>query len=393
MKDANFKMEYPAGFEYLSSDLKPAIGDNIWRLGDLESNTKRTIKITGILQGQDLTELAFRASAGPLDQNGEVIAYGFAVQSTVLKKPFLNLTVEVNGKSGEVVVAAGADLNVNIDWQNTLPTKITEAVIEAKVIGLAVDQKTISANKGFYRSFDQTLVWNQSSLPDLSSIDSMAKGETDFRFSLLDSLTKDVIKQGNPTISLEITMRAKRITEDQGQVEIQNSLTKEIKIATVFQLSRKALYYSGPFKNSGPLPPKVGKETTYTIVWSLKNSSNSVSDASVSAFLPPYVKWLGIIQPQDADVSYNQATGEVVWRAGSVPVGAGILSLAKELAFQISFLPSAGQAGSQPTLVSEAVLNGKDDFTGAFLRDVGYALTTYLDSDPQFEYNEATVTQ
>jgi hypothetical protein len=393
IKDVNFKMEYPAGFRYLDSDLKPTAGDNVWRLGDLESNMKRAIKIRGVLYGQDLMEFAFRASAGPLDENGEVVAYGFAVQSIILKKPFLKLGAEINGETEEVIVPVGADLNVSIDWQNTLPTKITNAVIEVKIIGSAADQRAISVNKGFYRSFDQTLVWNQSSSPDLSVIEPLEQGRAKFKFSILDSLPNDIIRQGNPAISLDITMRAERITEEQGKVEITNHLTKEIKIATSFQLSRRALYYSGPFKNSGPLPPKVGRETTYTVIWSLTNSSNNVSNAMINAFLPSYVRWLGKVQPEDSDVSYNQTTGEIIWRAGAVPIGAGILSAARELAFQISFLPNAAQIGSQPTLVSEVTLSGKDDFTGAFLRDVKYALTTYLDSDPQFKYNEAAVTQ
>lgn len=392
IKDVHFKMDYPAGFQYSDSDLRPASGDNIWRLGDFDSNAKRTLKIKGILQGQDLMELSFRASSGPLDQNGEVIAYGYATQSVVLKKSFLNLSVRVNNKTEEVIVSPGTELNVEIDWQNTLPTKITNAVVEVKINGSAADQRTISISNGFYRSFDQTLVWNQSSSLDLSSIDPLEKGEAQFRFSISSPLPNSVIEQGNPMISLEVTMKAERITE-QGTVEITNHLIRDVKIATLFQFSRRALYYSGPFKNSGPLPPRVGIETTYTVIWSLTNTSNNVSDASVSAFLPPYVRWLGKIQPEDADVSYNQTTGEVVWRAGAVLKGAGISSAAKELAFQISFLPSVSQVGSQPTLVSEATLSGKDDFTGAFLRDVKYALTTYLESDPQFKYNEANVTQ
>ncbi len=167
----------------------------------------------------------------------------------------------------------------------------------------------------------------------------------------------------------------------------------EAQLATSFQLSRKGFYYSGPFKNSGPLPPKVGRETTYTVVWSLINSSSVVSDVTVGSYLPSYIRWLSAIKPESADVSYNQTTGEIIWKAGTVAAGAGTLAPAQELAFQISFLASASQIGSQPILVSEVVLGGKDIFTGAYLRDVKSALTTYLDTDLQFKYNEAVVTQ
>lgn len=392
IQNLTLKMEYPAGFQYQESDLKPASGDNIWRLGDIEPNKKRTIKIKGILEGQDQMDLSFRALAGPLDEKGEVLAYGFGVQSITLKKPFLKLDVLVDGKTSDIIASQGANLRVDIQWQNTLPVKIYNAVIEAKIKGDSVNQRSISVNKGFYRSFDQTLVWNQNGNPELGEIEPLSSREAQFNFSIFEPLPNEVIKVTNPTVILEIEMKGERITEE-GRVEIKNHLTKEIKIATLLKLSRRGFYYSGPFKNTGPLPPKVGRETTYTIVWSLTNTANTVTDATVSAFLPSYVRWLGVIEPENADVSYNQATGEVVWRPGIVSAGAGILTSGQELAFQVSFLPSAGQIGSQPIIISEATMSGKDSFTGAFLRDVKLALTTYLDSDPQFKYNEAIVTQ
>ncbi len=391
IKDMNFKMEYPNGFRFQSADLKPTAGDNLWRLGDIESGKKRTLKITGVLEGQDLMEMAFRALAGPLDEKGEVVPYGFSVESIILKKPFLKLGVAVNNKDGEIISSPGEEMNISVKWQNTLSEKISNAVIEVKLGGLAVDQRSLSVSNGFYRSFDQTLVWNQSSFPELSSIDPLVGGEAQFRFSLLNPLPNEAIRSGNPSISLDIEMRADRISEGEGAVQIKNHLSKEIKIATQFQMSRRGLYYSGPFKNSGPLPPKVGKETTYTVVWQLTNSTNAVSDATVSAYLPSYVRWLGVIKPENSDVSYNQNTGEIIWKAGTVAGGAGSSFLAQELSFQISYLPSASQIGSQPVLVSEATVGGKDTFTGAYLRSVKSALTTYLDTDSQFKYNEATV--
>jgi len=280
---------------------------------------------------------------------------------------------------------------VDIDWQNTVPEKVYNAVIEIKLNSSVVDASSITLSQGFYRSFDQTLVWNKSSSPDLAEIEPLQEGDVSFRFAILDSIPNDVIRKGNATVSLDIQMKAERDSADQGRIQVTNHLIKDIKIATIFQLSQRGLYYSGAFKNSGPLPPKVGKETTYTIVWSLTNSSNAVSDATVSAFLPSYIRWLGVIKPETAEISYNSTTGEIFWKAGNIPAGTGIIDSAREAAFQISFLPDSSQVDSKSVLVSEAILGGKDNFTGAFLHKVKAAITTYLDTDPQFKYNEGTV--
>lgn len=392
MKDLTLKIDYPVGFIYQESDLKPSSGDDVWRLGDMEPNAKRAIKIRGTLSGQDLVELSFRVSAGPTDGKGDIIAYGFGIQSVILKKPFLSLGALVNGEKGEVITPPGNTLRINIECQNTLPAKIYNAVIEAKIKGAAVvDERTIAVKKGFYRSFDRTLVWNQSSLRELAVIDPLSTSGAEFEFFVPAILSDSVIKEANPKIILEIKMKAERISEESGKMEVENNFIKEIKIATVFKFARKGFYYSGPFQNTGPIPPKAGQETTYTVVWSLTNSSSAVSDVIANAFLPSYVKWLNVIEPKDADVSYNEKTGEIIWRASRVEPGSGSLIPAKELAFQISFLPSESQILSTPVLVSEVSVTGKDTFTGIFLRDTKTALTTYLDGEPNFLYDKANV--
>ena len=391
IKDLILKMDYPAGFLYQESDLKPALSDNVWRLGDMEPNAKRVIKIKGVLNGQDLVELSFRGSAGPKDDKGDVIAYGFGIQSIILKKPFLSLDAIVNDKKGEIITAPGETLRVKIEWQNTLSSKIYNATVEAKIKGAAVDERTIVVKNGFYRSFDKTLVWNQSSLRDLAVIEPLAESKAEFEFLIPASLPLNVIKETNPKIILEIKMKAERISEEAGKIEVENNFSSEIKISTIFKLDKKGFYYSGPFENTGPLPPKVGQETTYTIVWSLTNSSSAVSDVIVNAFMPSYTRWLGVISPEDANVFYNEKTGEIIWRAGTVESGLGILAPTRELAFQISFLPSEAQVGSVPVLVSEVLVTGKDAFTGVFLRDTKSAITTYLDTEPNFPYEKSTV--
>jgi hypothetical protein len=391
IRDVNLKLEYPGSFRYSEAEPKPSFGENIWRLGDLEAGKKRSLKIKGLLQGQDLMELVFKASAGPFDEKGEVEAYGFAVSAIILRKPFLALSLAVNSREEETVASAGQTLNIDINWRNTLSQIIRNAVIEAKIKSPAADQRSISITDGFYRSFDQALIWNSSSMDALNYIEPLGAGRAQFKFVILDPLPAEVMTAGNPIISLDIEMRGERITEEGGSVEIKNRIAKDIKIASRFLLGQKGLYYSGPFKNTGSLPPKVGQETTYTVIWSLTNSVNDISEVTVKGFLPSYVKWLNKFSPENTDISYNQITGEVVWRLDIVPKGTGFSQPAKETAFQISFLPSASQIGVSPLLVSEATLFGKDVFTGAYLRDVKPAITINLDSDPQFKYTESRV--
>ena len=108
------------------------------------------------------------------------------------------------------------------------------------------------------------------------------------------------------------------------------------------------------------MPPKAEKETTYTVIWTVTNTSNKVKNAKVSAILPIYTKWLSKTAPDSEHISYNLQNSEIIWDLGDVPAGAGIDSPAREVAFQISFLPSVSQIGSTPVILSGAVLTGTD---------------------------------
>jgi len=141
---------------------------------------------------------------------------------------------------------------------------------------------------------------------------------------------------------------------------------------------------TGPFTNTGPLPPVAEKATTYTIHWSLVNSSNKIEGAEVRASIPLYVTFLNNIYPSGESVSFDSQSGEILWNIGSIPAGIGLTGPAKEVSFQVSLLPSVTQVGDAPTIISESVLRGLDTFTRVTLEDRTPSLSTILLQDPLF---------
>jgi len=148
------------------------------------------------------------------------------------------------------------------------------------------------------------------------------------------------------------------------------------------------MFFSGPFQNIGPIPPQADKETTYTISLSVRNSSNNVSNAVAKTTLPIYVKWLGKIDPEGEDISFNDSTGEVTWNVGRVLSGG-----TRDAAFQISFVPSVSHINRSPLLTGDITISAMDDFTKTEVMDKKPALTTYITGDPQFNPNDANVVQ
>jgi len=156
-------------------------------------------------------------------------------------------------------------------------------------------------------------------------------------------------------------------------------------------LSSKALYYEGPLTNTGAMPPQANKETTYTIVWQITNGTNDLSNVKVHATLPAYVTWKDVVSPDGEKIKYDSQKGEITWIAEKVEAGTGISKSPKEVAFQIGFIPSITQVGLFPTLITGAILDATDDFTGSSVNDIENIKSTELKDDPYYEKGQGEV--
>ena len=386
------RVEYPSGFQFL--DATPAASDanNTWAIGDLPSLGKRVIRIHGLVQGQDLEEKGFRAEVGVLNEKNALEAYAVAAEGLHIRKPFLNLTLRLNDDDKDkIIIPAGGDVMGEVEWINNLTTQIRDATLEVKLQGAALSEASISVADGSYRATDKTLVWNASSLPDLSSVEPGGGGKARFSFKVLSNLP--IVKSADKNFIIRVNAQIAGQNDAEGGSggEVKNSIERDIQIASKLQLVSQAGFSTGPFTNAGPIPPKANEETTYTITWSLGNNINDFSNVRVKASLPSYARWIGNISPNDSDISFNQNTGEIVWNINTLSAGGGILRPAKTVAYQIGFTPSASQVGSSPILVSEASLEAHDDFTDKAIADTRRALTTLLDQDPQFRSGDERV--
>lgn len=384
---------YPAGFTFESANPAPTYGENVWKITNLLPQEKRTIKIRGVIEGQESEEKVVRISVGtesPKDERLIGITYNATTESSTITKPFLALDLAVNNnKAQDSITSLNKGVRVDVFWQSNNPTKVTDAVVEVKLKGAALDKYSLYASSGgFYRSVDNTIVWDKTGNPDLAVIDPGAKGTVSFSFSPI-SLGVDASRLiKNPQIIFEVRARAGRVSDVNASENISTFVTRSVKFETDLKVGAKGLYFSGPFQNSGPMPPQADKETTYTISLTARNSANNVSSAVVKTTLPIYTKWLNAVSPEGEDITFNESTGEVTWNVGRIPAGGS-----RDASFQISLLPSVSQINRTPLLTGDIAIVATDDFTKTEVRDKKPAVTTYISSDPQFSPNDANVVQ
>jgi len=163
----------------------------------------------------------------------------------------------------------------------------------------------------------------------------------------------------------------------------------DMKINSEIVLETTGYYYDSVIENYGPIPPEVGKETTYAIHWKISNALNDLSEAKVKAVIPTGATVTEMKNPQDAVLHYtfNERTNNLVWEIGNIESGAGILNSPREVVFQVKIKPSPEQVSLAVNLVGETVFSAKDLFTGEEIRFFGNKKTTSLKEDAKLEKN------
>jgi len=396
VNDVLLVAEYPFGFAYEGSSVEPSYDENIWALGDLKPGAVKTVRVRGVLIGQDEEERTFRFEAGiPSEFDEKIIGTPFLTHSSslVIKRPFVSIDMAFNGSvSDEYVIPIGDKVRADISWRNNLPSKVSNVVIEVEFMGDILDRSTISSRDGFFRSSDETMVWDSRSVQEFAAIGSGEKGSVSFNFG---SLKRNSISgvSFDPKIKLIANISADSFDDSGVPKKIVTTIEKTVDISSYVELSAHALHFSGPFLNNGPMPPKPNSETTYTIVWSVSNLLNDITGTEVTATLPTYMRWMGVIDSPNEDVTYNPVGGEITWRVGNVDGDVGYNSPSRKLYFQVALIPSTSQIGDVLNLTSASSLEAQDTHTDVRLSASAKAVNMRLTSDPQYINDYGLVSQ
>ncbi|MEI6280796.1 MAG: hypothetical protein WCP17_02230 [bacterium] len=392
------KISYPVGFTFIKSVPAPSFGNNVWALGDLSPGVEHSISISGkMVDVFDGEEKTFNISSGTQSATEKSIigtVFNSVKQMITIKKAFVEANLYINGVSGrEYATNSKTPVSAEIRYTNNLDTRVDNLKIEAKISGNAFDRRTINVQQGFYDSSRDVITWSKDYRSQMAEINPGDSGSVTFYISPLSLYSAAEGILANPTINIEVSVSGLQALDGSPTSEINNSTSAVVRIISDVGFSTKALYYAGPFTNTGLIPPKVEQKTTYTIVWSLSSTANSISKTQVNSTIPPWINFVGPISPENENLTYNPSTREIVWNADRIPKGSGITAAARNVAFQVSFSPSLSQVGTVPNLINDAILTGHDDFANVDIKINKTSMNIRLDNDETFPPNGGVVVQ
>jgi len=370
--DTVLQLTYPNNFIYEGAVPEPVFGNSMWSLSGLTLTNPVSIVVKGRIIGEDKDQQVFHVYAGTTKQSDKStidVVYNSLLHTVSITKPFLETNILVDETS-----SLGEKLNVRITWANNLSSMITDGEIIANVSGNVLDRMSIDPSDGFFDSLNNRIVWDKNSNSDLANIEPGAKGEVSFTMASLKDAPSGIV---DPQMAVDVSIKGREPSLGSTYTDINNFSKKVIKILSDFQIVSGATYKSGAF------PPKAEKETKYEITWTLRNSTNAISNAVARSVLPVYVKWVANTSSRE-NITYNEATREVVWNIGSVRSNIGGVD-SREGTFTVALTPSILQVGSTPQLMKEVYIVGTDAYTGTDVKNTYMSINTLLSGDPNFQ--------
>lgn len=390
--NAKVKIEYPAGFIFDSALPSPQEENNAWVLPEIGSREEGNIIIKGAISGNEGEAKIFKAQIGTQKDSEEFLAYSQALASPQISASPLGVEQTLLD-SEQASADVGQRLTYQIKYRNTTDEVIGPVFITVKIDSRAIDLGSVVAANGFFSSSDGIITWNSSSLPAPELLSARAEGMLEFSLRVKDRLPVNNFSDKNFTIVTTAKIDSFNVPLALSGTQLGGQHQLTVKINSKLTLNMKGYYGDRLITNSGPLPPRVGQKTTYTIYWQVLNISNDVSGAVAEAYLPPYVSWEGKIYPTSEDIKYDASSGKVTWNIGALGAATGVLSPVRQVVFQVGLVPSLGQVGSAVVVVQSAKISGQDNFTGVQLSASTVELKSDMPDDSAVGYEKGRVTQ
>lgn len=391
--DLTLKAEYPEGFSFISSSPAPQDNLNNWLIGEIGPKEEGKILIAGSLNGNQGEVKTFRAKVEKA-QDDAVRALAENLSSTLISLPPLAVKLELNS-SRDYIINVSDELNYRLTYQNTADVAIGPVFINVKLDDKVLDLASLKPGRGSFNSISSTITWNESVLPELRLLEPDAKAEIEFavKAKSKEKLAIKNFSDKNFTAPVSVKIDSANIPISLRGTQISGEDSLNNKLNSKLSLTAKGFYQDAKMPNSGPIPPKVGQTTTYTIYWDVANLANDIDDVIIESYLPPYITWPGNFSPLGANIKYDKNSGKISWTLGRLAANTGTLYPVKELAFQIGLTPSSLHLGERVELVKPLVIRGKDTFTGQLLEAQVPAVTTNLPDDPNIGYGGDRVVQ
>lgn len=386
------KIDYPLGYKFVNANIMPIFSNDTWFFENLAAGEQKTIKIIGRVSGADGEIKDFSVKLGRLKDKTISLIYIEQRAGIKISSSLLSIFTTVNN-SRDLVVDAGDTLKYKIRYKNTTDANISNVIVKANLDSKILDLSTLDISFGYFDFKQNAVLWTAASVPDFKILGPQKEGELSFSVKVKPLFSIKTSSDKNFTIKTIVQIDASGAPASYSGVPVGSEDILELKANSIVQINAVGYYKNNTIPNSGPIPPRVGQKTTYTIFWQIINYSNDLEMVEVEGVLPPNVIWQDRFLPNNEKLSYDRSSSKIIWSIDRLIAGTGITLPVRQIAFQVAIVPSPDQIGQELYLLSDIKIKAKDAFTGSELISTTKDITTRLTNDPFVGYKGGFVEQ
>lgn len=356
--EITIKPTWPDGFRYINST--PVINNGLFKVPAITSGETGKIMFNGYLS--DAGENTLWTFDPKFSFDTDNYKQDTLVHYAAVVPPPIKLEHSIDSKD----IKPGNEVAFIISYEN-----ISENTVTDINIGIESDSPFLRDDVVFSKT----------------KIDSLAPGETEeivITTRLRSSIYQSETNQYEDLVFNSRTL-ASYILGDGSTQKVTSygpKITSLLTTPVVFDSSAKYVTSSGDQLGRGPLPPKVGKETTYWVFLHVGGTTNPIKNVAVEASLSENTRFTGKQSvSQDTGIDYNSKTHSIEWFADTIYPTLSPTSKIVGVAFEIGITPSEDQIGTAPTLLENISFSAIDSNTGAFLNKSASNITTNLPND------------
>jgi hypothetical protein len=365
IENGRIELTYPQYFTFAESEPQPNLAKNVWNVGTLRSGQSGTITFKGSFASAPTGQSqSFVAAFMVLDSTGKFFTQSNATYITSIGSLPLAVSQEVISGAENGIAKPGETMTYKISYRNNTSVPARGAIIVITLDSNAIDFSSLQAEGA--QISNNTITWNASSDSKLETLNPNEGGSVQFNATIKNPPVRDTSR------NIEVKTAVKMKSNEYDAYLPGNDLA--IKISTQASIETSLEHVTGP------LPPQVGKETTYRLTMSLKNSTNELTDGIVTAFIP--VASTGVdmssVQPSKETglVSFDASTGKLTWKVGVLGAHTGTFNPIRKMSINVRLTPSSSQAGKEPELLKSVLFSATDSFTKQSLRLTAESLDT-----------------
>jgi hypothetical protein len=361
-----FVLTAPTGFSLIKSTDTQIDKSFSWAVAPLSPGEEKRFTIQGIFTGVSGEKSTLKGSIGSRKEESslsfnELFSYDIKVLEYV--RPGLSSALLLETDRGpSTTLRKGDKVTATILYKNEGLSKASYVEYLVR-LPQTLDPRQIFVNQsGYYDVGTNSIIWSSDAYERFLSLGAGQDGALTFTF---------VVPNDFDATSLPFTVTSKGMNASLGKlVEIKKDFSYLVSGTTAFSAYTTFLDSERP--NTGPIPPRVDTETTYTAIMTVSTQTD-LQNASVVFSVPSlYVKYLDGIGASST-VSYDSKNKLVTWNIGVISK-----EVPATVKIKLAVKPSLIHLGASPNISSKIVLNAENTVTKEKVQQIRDALTTQI---------------